>query len=87
MTLFVTDTCKPSSPTIEACQPIPLDKHVSKGEQKTDCLGNSLLCETSAISQLRVRVRRKICGKGFVPYKRCMSKKENQSSSATADER
>ncbi|CAL5202784.1 unnamed protein product [Lathyrus oleraceus] len=87
-TLFVKDTRRPSSPTIEACEPIiPLDKHVSKGEQESDCLGNSSLCETSAISQLRVRVRRETCGKGFVPYKRCMSKKENQSSSATADER
>ncbi|XP_058749080.1 protein REVEILLE 2-like [Vicia villosa] len=84
MTLFVTDT---SSPTIEACKPIPLVKHVSKGEQKSDRLGNASLCETSAISQLRVRMRRETCGKGFVPYKRCMSKKENQSSSAAADER
>ncbi|KAL5076941.1 hypothetical protein RYX36_015925 [Vicia faba] len=72
---------------IEACKPIPLDKHVSKGEQKSDRFANSSLCETSAVSQLRVRVRRETCGKGFVPYKRCMSKKEIQSSSATTDER
>ncbi|XP_039687304.1 protein REVEILLE 2 [Medicago truncatula] len=86
-TLIVKDFCKPSSPTIEACKPIPHDIHVRKGEGKLELLGKSTLCETSAISQLRVRVRRETCGKGFVPYKRCMSKNENQSSSATADER
>jgi hypothetical protein len=63
------------------------DIHVRKGGGKLELLGKSTLCKTSAISQLRVRVKHETCGKGSVPYKRCMSKKENQSSSATADER
>lgn len=90
-TLFVTDeACKPSSPTIEACKPIPLDVRahcLSEGHTKLELVGNSAPNETSTISQLRVRVRTASCGKGFVPYKRCMPQTENQSSSVTADDR
>ncbi|TKY47353.1 REVEILLE 1 [Spatholobus suberectus] len=89
MTLFVTDACKPSS-TIEACKPIPLNMRaqcLSKGDGKLELLGHSTPCETSTISQLKVRVGPEICGKGFVPYKRCMAGRENQSSSVTADSR
>ncbi|CAJ2640637.1 unnamed protein product [Trifolium pratense] len=75
MTLFVTDTHRTSSPTIEACKPIPINIDFSKVEGKLELLGNNSLCEKSAISKLRVTVRHETCGKGFVPYKRCMSKK------------
>ncbi|KAL5164265.1 Protein REVEILLE 1 [Glycine soja] len=78
MTLFVTDTCKPS-PTIEACKPIPLNIRVrclssSMGDDgKLELLGHSTASETSAVSKLKVRVGPEACGKGFVPYKRCIS--------------
>ncbi|KAK7305641.1 hypothetical protein VNO77_43548 [Canavalia gladiata] len=87
MTLFVNDTCRPSSPTIEACKPMPLDARahcLSKGYGKLELVGHNASSETSGISQLRVRVRPETCGKGFVPYKRCMAGRENQSSSVTA---
>jgi hypothetical protein len=70
MTLLVTDTCRTSSPTM-ACKPTP----INIVEGKLELLGHSSLCEKSAISKLRVTVRHETCGKGFVPYKRCMSKK------------
>ncbi|KAJ1377373.1 SANT/Myb domain [Sesbania bispinosa] len=41
-------------------------------------IGNTRPSETSAISELRVRP--KTCGKGFVPYKRCLAERENQCS-------
>ncbi|KAG4966519.1 hypothetical protein AAZX31_14G195500 [Glycine max] len=41
--------------------------------------------ETLTISELRVRP--KTCGKGFVPYKRCMAERENQCSSVYYEER
>ncbi|XP_045823577.1 protein REVEILLE 1-like isoform X2 [Trifolium pratense] len=55
MTLFVTDTRRTSSPTIEACKPIPINIDFSKVEGKLELLGNNSLCEKSAISKLRVR--------------------------------
>ncbi|XP_020220064.1 protein REVEILLE 2 [Cajanus cajan] len=85
MTLTVTDTCKPSSLTIEACKPIP--PNINKGDGKLELVGHSTPCETSAISQLKVRVKPERCGKGFVPYKRCMAGRENRSSSVTDDDR
>jgi hypothetical protein len=54
-----------------ACKPTP----INIVEGKLELLGHSSLCEKSAISKLRVTVRHETCGKGFVPYKRCMSKK------------
>ncbi|RDX67734.1 Protein REVEILLE 1, partial [Mucuna pruriens] len=78
MTLFVTDTCKPSS-TIEACKPIPLNigaQCLSNGDGKLKLLCHSTPSETSAMSQLKVRVGPETCGKGFVPYKRCMAGRE-----------
>ncbi|CAJ1960745.1 unnamed protein product [Sphenostylis stenocarpa] len=85
MTFFVTDTCKPSSPTIEACKPIPLN--IRKGDGTLELLGHITSSETSAISLLKVRMGPETCGKGFVPYKRCMEGRENQSSSVTNDNR
>ncbi|KAK7333036.1 hypothetical protein VNO80_29796 [Phaseolus coccineus] len=85
ITLFVTDPCKPSSPTTEACKPIPLN--ISKGDGRLELLGHITPSETSAISLLKVRVGPEACGKGFVPYERCMAGRENQSSSVTNDNR
>lgn len=82
MTLLVTDTCRPSFPTIEACKPIPLHMNVdcfSKGEGKLELPVHITPSETSATSELRVRVRPETCGRGFVPYKRCIAERENQS--------
>ncbi|XP_027335832.1 protein REVEILLE 1-like [Abrus precatorius] len=87
MTLFVTEE---SFPTIEACKPIPLDAHapcLSKGYGKLELVGHNTPSETSEISQLKVRVRAERCGKGFVPYKRCMEGGENRSSSVTVHNR
>lgn len=88
---MVTDTCSSSSPTIEACKPtIPLDIHVhcfNKEDEQLEHLSHSTPSETSAVSNLRVRVRPQTWGKGFVPYKRCIADRENHSSSVTADKR
>ncbi|XP_027933083.1 protein REVEILLE 2-like [Vigna unguiculata] len=81
ITLFVTDTCKPSSPTTEACKPIPLN--ICKGDGRLELLGHITPSETSAISLLKVREGPETCGKGFVPYRRCMAERENQFSSVT----
>ncbi|XP_061347665.1 protein REVEILLE 1 [Gastrolobium bilobum] len=48
-------------------------------------LGHTTPSETSRISELRVR--HKTCGKGFVPYKRCIAERENQYSRVTDGER
>ncbi|XP_061350335.1 protein REVEILLE 1-like [Gastrolobium bilobum] len=88
--LFVTDTCRPCSPTIEACKPIPLDVNVhclSKRDGKFELVGHSTPSETSSISQLRVKVIPETRGKGFLPYKRCFAERENQSSYVTSDKR
>ncbi|KAK7276183.1 hypothetical protein RIF29_17318 [Crotalaria pallida] len=158
-TLLVTDTCSPSSTTVEACKPIPEsisaivpwwsislnipfmplhnerdgkhldstlvefeDKEVQKEGSQTglnsnngsvhdgdnneksdeeaksyvhcfnmgggqlDILGHTTQpSETSAISKLRVRP--KTCGKGFVPYKRCMADRENKNLFVTGEDR
>ncbi|KAK7387353.1 hypothetical protein VNO78_28084 [Psophocarpus tetragonolobus] len=90
MTLFVIDICKPSS-TIEACKPTPLNirmQSLSKGDGKLELLGHLTPSETSAVSQLKMRMRPETCEEGFVPYKRCMARRENQSSFVeTADNR
>ncbi|XP_014502591.1 protein REVEILLE 1 [Vigna radiata var. radiata] len=46
---------------------------------------NTAASETSGIFELRVRA--KTCGKGFVPYKRCMAERENKYSSVCDEER
>ncbi|XP_047170953.1 protein REVEILLE 1-like [Vigna umbellata] len=46
---------------------------------------NTAPSETSGIFELRVRA--KTCGKGFVPYKRCMAERENKYSSVCDEER
>jgi len=45
---------------------------------------NTVPSETSAIFELRVRP--KTCGKGFVPYKRCMAEREKNKYSSVCDE-
>ncbi|XP_047160499.1 protein REVEILLE 2-like [Vigna umbellata] len=86
ITLFVTDTCKPSSPRTEACKPIPLN--ICKGDGRLELIGHITPSETSAISLLKMREGPETCdGKGFVPYRRCMAGRENQSSSVTNDNR
>ncbi|KAK7290261.1 hypothetical protein RIF29_04555 [Crotalaria pallida] len=91
MTLMVTDSCRSSSPIIEAFKPIiPFDIHehcFSKEHERLELLGYSTPSETTATSKLRVRVRPETCSKGFVPFKRCMADRENQSSSVNADKR
>ncbi|KAK7385657.1 hypothetical protein VNO78_31425 [Psophocarpus tetragonolobus] len=57
----------------------------SKGDGHLNFRGHTTLKETSAISELRVKP--KTCGKGFVPYKRCMAERENQYTSVCDEER
>lgn len=58
----------------------------TKRDGKLELLGHTTApSETSAISKLRVR--NKTCGKGFVPYKRCMAERGNQNSLVTGEER
>ncbi|KAK7302047.1 hypothetical protein RJT34_12926 [Clitoria ternatea] len=90
MTLFVADTCRPYSPTIEACKLIPtgiLMHCHSKGDGNLELVGHNTQSETSGKSQLKVRERTETYGKGFVPYKRYMAGRENQSSSMAANNR
>ncbi|XP_027330576.1 protein REVEILLE 1 [Abrus precatorius] len=57
----------------------------SKGEEKLDPLGHTRPSETSSIFEQRVRT--KTCGKGFVPYKRCMAEREMQFPPTNYEER
>ncbi|KAL2333181.1 hypothetical protein Fmac_014394 [Flemingia macrophylla] len=69
MTLFVADTYKPPSPTIETCKPTTLNvggRCSNEGNGKLELVGHSRPIETH--------------GKGFVPNKRCLAGKENKSS-------
>lgn len=57
----------------------------AKTDGQLDFLGHTTANETSSIFELRVRP--KTCGKGFVPYKRCMAERENKYSSVCDEER
>ncbi|CAL0334799.1 unnamed protein product [Lupinus luteus] len=86
MTLMVSDTCRSYSPTTETCKPT-IVHCFSKEVANLELLGHTTPSETSALSKLRVRVRPETPTKGFVPYKRCIADRENQSSSLTEDKR
>ncbi|KAE9598837.1 hypothetical protein Lal_00022411 [Lupinus albus] len=86
MTLMVSETCRSSSPTTKTCKPT-IVHCFSKEDENLELLAHSTPSETSAISKLRVRVRPETSAQGFVPYKRCIADRENQSSSLTKDKR
>ncbi|MED6143258.1 hypothetical protein PIB30_004763 [Stylosanthes scabra] len=85
MTLSVTNTCRTSLPSTEACKPIPVHINVhcfGKGEGKLELPSHIVPGDdTRATSKLRIRMRTETCGRGFVPYKRCMAEREKNHSS------
>ncbi|KAL1365432.1 hypothetical protein HN51_013460 [Arachis hypogaea] len=89
MTLSVTNTCRPSPSSIEACKPIPVHINVhcfGKGEGKSELPSHIVPSETRATSKLRPRMRTETCGRGFVPYKRFMAEREKNHSSTDREE-